>query len=69
MPILLAFLDIAGQWRTVATADGRVLHLALDYTAVRHGLELGGTRLTPAQWRGVQVLERAAGDALNGVRG
>jgi hypothetical protein len=66
MPVVDAFLEVASQWRTAALADGRVLWLGLDYTAVRAGLEGAGIALTSTQWRGLGVIERAAASVLNG---
>lgn len=66
-PIVGAFLAVATQWRTpVPLPDGRVLYQGLDYTAVRAGLEQLAIALTPAQFRGLQTMERAAAAALNG---
>lgn len=62
MPIVDAFLQVATQWRTAALMDGRFLWLGLDYTAVR--ARLG--EISPALWRGIAVMERAASAALNG---
>lgn len=69
MPIVVAFLSIATQWRAVPLADGRVHYQGLDYTAARAGLEMAGHALSAQQWRGVRSMERAAGDALNGIGG
>jgi hypothetical protein len=65
MPIVSAFLEVATQWRTQVRADGRLLWLGLDYTAVRAGLELAEIKLSKAEWRGVGVMEAAASAALN----
>lgn len=67
--ILLAFLSVSTQWRAIATASGAVYWMGLDYSAARADLELAGTRVTPRLWNGIKVMECAARDALNGVRG
>lgn len=69
MPIVDAFLAIASQWRTAALVDGRVHWFGLDYSAVRAGYEMAGLTIAPRVWAGVQVMERAASAAMNGVRG
>jgi hypothetical protein len=69
MAITDAFLSVASQWRAVPLADGRVLWQGLDYSGVRAGLKAAAIALDPRQWAGLQVMERAAAAALNGVRG
>jgi hypothetical protein len=69
MPVVDTFLMIATQWRTAPLADGRVHWLGLDYGAVRAGFDMAGAVISPVVWAGVQVMERAASAALNGVRG
>ena len=68
-PIVDAFIAVATQWRVVTLASGRAWWQGLDYTAVRAGLEMADIRLTPAQWFGVQQMERTASATLNGYRG
>lgn len=64
-PIVNAFLDVATQWRQLPLVDGRVLWQGLDYAGVRVALDELEITLTPAQWRGLQAMERAAAKALN----
>jgi hypothetical protein len=65
MPVVDAFCAVTTQWRATALADGSVLWLGLDYTAVRARLGEVSDRI----WRGLAVMERAATAALNGERG
>jgi len=44
-------------------------YLGLDYAGVRAGLELARIELAPDQWTGLRVMERAAVEVLNGVKG
>lgn len=67
--IVLAFLSIASQWRAVGHGMGSVYWIGLDYTAADRGLERAGFTLTTTQWNGLRTMERAARDALNGIRG
>jgi hypothetical protein len=69
MPVIDLFLTISSQWRTAPLADGRVHWVGLDYAAVRVGLDLAGQAVDAGLWAGIQVMERAAAAALNGVRG
>lgn len=69
MPVVDTWLSIATQWRTTPLADGRVHWLGLDYAAVRAGFDMAGLTVGTAIWSGVQVMERAAAAALNGVAG
>lgn len=69
MNIVDLWLLIATQWRATACADGRMFFHGLDYAAVRAGLDLAAATVDAAQWSGLQVMERAASAALNGVRG
>lgn len=48
---------------------GAVYWMGLDYSAAKAGLELSGIEVTPALWAGLRTMERAARDALNGIRG
>lgn len=63
------WLTVCTQWRTAPLADGRVHWLGLDYSAVHAGLALAGRTASPGEWAGVQLMERTAAEALNGVRG
>lgn len=69
MPIIELWLAISSQWRAEALVDGRLHYFGLDYAAVNAGLERAGMATTPATWAGIQVMERVASAALNGVRG
>ena len=73
-----AFLCVSTQWRIVAcNAGGAIgpaggvigptvpIYIALDYTAVRAGLDAENVRITPELWRGLRVMESAAAAALN----
>ncbi len=75
-----AFLSIATQWRVVACSMGGAIgpgggaigpaipiYIALDYAAVRAGLDAEGIAVTPELWRGLRVMEQAAAAALNEV--
>ncbi|KQZ14301.1 hypothetical protein ASD44_09620 [Mesorhizobium sp. Root554] len=65
-----AFLIVASQWRTgVTEADGRLamLWIGLDYAGVKVALDARGISLTPALMAGIQVMEMAARDAMNGA--
>lgn len=61
-----AFLLSASQWRVVASADGALIFLGLDYSGVRAGLDAAGMPVTPALWEELRVMEGAARDILNG---
>ncbi|WP_257195879.1 MULTISPECIES: DUF1799 domain-containing protein [unclassified Bradyrhizobium] len=80
VPAVEAFLAVATQWRVVACSPGGALgpgggaigpsvpiYLALDYAAVRAGLDAEGIAVTPELWRGLRVMEQAAAAALNEV--
>lgn len=67
MPVVRAWNAIDTQWRTETLADGRVHWIGLDYAAVRAGYDMGGLRIEPRIWAGVQLMERAASVVLNGV--
>jgi hypothetical protein len=68
-PTVQAFLCVASQWRVVPIGGGLApalpVYLGLDYTAARAGLELAGIAITPEIWRGLQVMEAEACNALN----
>lgn len=66
--IVMAFLAVGTQWRALPLADGRVYWMGLDYSAVGFGLSSAGISLAPKQWAGLQVMERAARNALNGIK-
>lgn len=67
--IVAAFLAVATQWRLAPVggglAPGRLIAVGLDYAGVRAGLAAAGIALSPAQWRGLQVMEDEALRALN----
>ncbi len=65
---LEAFLTVASQWRTVPLQDGRIHYVGLDHGACRASLDLSGVSVTPEVWAGVQVMEMAAKQVLNGDR-
>lgn len=68
--IALAFFSVSTQWRAIARGmDGAIYWMGLDYTAVRAGLDAQEITITPRLWSGIQTMERAARDALNGVKG
>lgn len=67
-PAVAAFLSITTQWRVSAGMKG-LFYLGLDYDGARAGLELAGMEVTPALWADVRLMERAARDALNGIKG
>jgi hypothetical protein len=69
MVVVDLFLSIASQWQVTGLADGRLHWIGLNYEGVRAGLGMSGQVLSPGEWAGVQVMERAAAAALNGVRG
>lgn len=69
MPIIHAFLAVASQWDIVSLGTGRVYWQGLDYARVSAGLERAHILLSPAQWSGLRVMERAAASVLNGYRG
>lgn len=64
-----AFLAVATQWRVVACGGGLAptvpIYIALDYCAVRTGLDAENIVVTPELWRGLRVMESAAAAALN----
>jgi hypothetical protein len=65
-----AFLACATQWRlTLTLAEGRLvpLWIGLDYAGARIALEARGMALTPGLFAGLQLMEVAARDHLNGV--
>jgi len=73
-----AFLAVASQWRVAAIGGGgfammggaaiaplRLVYVALDYGAVRAGLDAEAITVTPELWRGLRIMEAAACAALN----
>lgn len=65
LPALQVFLSVMNQWRAVATAQGPIHYLGLDYSAVAAGLGLAGITVPPALWADVQLIEAGALIALN----
>jgi hypothetical protein len=67
--IVEAFFAVDTQWRTAPIGGGmvptRIRFVGLDYAGVRAGLDALGMTVTPELWAGLQVMERAARDALN----
>jgi hypothetical protein len=53
------FLAVDTQWRCVF-AGSRMIFIGLDYAGVRSALGLRRTRLTPAGFADLQLMERAA---------
>ena len=68
-PIVTAFTTASSQWRVVGLGEVGLHWIGLDYAGVRAGLDLAGIALTPDEWTGLRVMERAAAEALNGVKG
>lgn len=60
--IVEVFFAVATQWRTQPMGG----LLGLDYGAVDVCLRRLGLEVTPEEWRGLQVMERAAVGAANG---
>uniref|UniRef100_A0A974ABJ9 DUF1799 domain-containing protein n=2 Tax=Bradyrhizobium quebecense TaxID=2748629 RepID=A0A974ABJ9_9BRAD len=65
-----AFLAVSTQWRVVSIggagfAPALPMFIGLDYASVRVSLDAIGMTVTPALWRGLQIMETAAGQALN----
>jgi len=60
------FLAVAGQWRTVWNGEA-TRYIGLDYAAVRAGLALSRTKMTPDLWEQVRLVEAGARAALNGI--
>ncbi|NML88345.1 DUF1799 domain-containing protein [Sphingobium sp. TB-6] len=69
MPIANAFLAVSSQWRTIPLISGRVHWQGLDYAGVSAGLDRAAMSLSPSQWMGLQIMERAAAAAMNNSRG
>ena len=63
-----AFLMVSTQWRAIARGlEGAVYWQGLDYAGVAVGLAGRGIAATPDLWAGLQIMEVAARDALNGI--
>lgn len=69
MSIVIAFLAVSTQWHLVALGTGGVYWQGLDYARVTAGLDRAGIALTPEQWSGLRLMERAAAAERNGYRG
>ncbi|WP_181364443.1 DUF1799 domain-containing protein [Ascidiaceihabitans donghaensis] len=63
IPAFHAFLAVCGQWRAFEV-DGRIVPIALDYTAARAGLKLAGIKIKPKVWADLQTIELAALKAM-----
>ncbi|OJU02874.1 MAG: hypothetical protein BGN87_06215 [Rhizobiales bacterium 65-79] len=66
---MAAFCAVGSQWRTTIVGAGGVLVtrvVGLDYAGMRVALDALGTVVTPDLFAGIQVMEGAARDALNG---
>jgi hypothetical protein len=68
-PALTAFLAVDTQWRAVPAGMSGLYWIGLDYTAVETGLKAAAIDATPSLWAGLRTIERAARDALNGIKG
>lgn len=66
LKIVEVFVALGSQWN-VAVGLGGVLYLGLDYTAVRHAMELMGIDRSewPEIFNGLRVMESAARPVLN----
>lgn len=62
---LTAFLAIAGQWRCLALANGKVFWAGLDYAAAQSGLALAGLTPVPDTWNEVRQIEAGAIEEMN----
>lgn len=67
-PAYIAFLHVSGQWRTASRGLGGTHWVGLDYTAVKHGLDLAGVTVTPATWMDLRLIENGALEELNRER-
>lgn len=68
LPILLAFLAVASQWRVITLSSvtgSRAQVLGLDYAGARIALDALQISVTPHLWAGLQIMEQAAIEALN----
>lgn len=69
-PVVDAFLAAASQWRTAVTSEERrlrTLWIGLDYAGAAIAWSARGIELTGELLSGVQAMELAARDALNGA--
>lgn len=69
MGIVDAFMAVTSQFRPISLAQAGLHWLGMNYAGVKAGLDMAGIVLTPAEWAGLQIMERAATSALNGYRG
>lgn len=60
-----AWCAVSSQWRVVAGGGGGAAWIGLDFTAVRHGLDLAGLTVTPEDWAGMRLIEAGAIEELN----
>lgn len=67
-PAFVAFLTVSGQWRCRSSGLGGAHWIALDYTAVKAGLEMAGITTTPEMWADLRSIEGGALDELNRER-
>jgi hypothetical protein len=68
-PIVAAFCAVGSQWRTtlkILGGDFATRFIGLDYAGAKVALEALGVSITAELWSGLQVMEGAARDALNG---
>lgn len=76
--IVIAFLEVATQWRMAARGGGglssgfggviapiRPIWIGLDYAAVRVALDIEGIEITRELWWGLRIMEDAASALLN----
>ena len=69
-PVVDAFLCIATQWRAIGLGmTGQVYWQGLDYAGAAAGLAGAGIEGSPPIWAGLRVMEAAARNVLNGVKG
>ena len=62
--VTIAFLNSTTQWRVAEVMSGLRI-IGFDYAGVKAGLKLAGIKLKSDQWSDLQVMERAALQALN----
>lgn len=64
-----AFCAAGSQWRTTLAVAGsgiRTRYIGLDYAGLKVALDAFGATITPDLFAGLQIMESAARDALNG---
>jgi hypothetical protein len=69
IPAVAAFCAAGSQWRTTLIVAGGAIvtrFLGLDYAGLRVALDALGIAVTPDLFAGLQVMEGAARNALNG---